>query len=371
MAGIQIEQAVDLLTGTLAKFDKDVVEIALKNQTAEIVNRWFKDDKKVVTGGDSVKFYLQLKRSNNASHTRLYDTDDVNIAQVISEGEVKWTHAKTAWAYDIRELAMNKGNPQRVFNILEAKVKAAIHDLVIELEEAAWRTPASSTDDLAPHGLPTWLVQADADTETGAFTGYVGDYTLAADTESAYSTVAGLACTATSNPYWANYYADHNNNIDDSLLRLLSKAFLNTNFETPTVASEALDPKSNFSNFRMYTSQDVILNLEAIARKSDDKVGFDLGKYAGATIFKGIPFKWINDLDTELTFVRGADPIYGVNHNHFYPIVLADNNFRRTPPSVVKGSHNVLEGFIDLTYAYVCDNRRTAGFLISDWEGMN
>jgi len=152
--GIEIAQATDLLKGTLAKFDKDMVQIALKNQTCEIVNRWFKSDKKVVTGGDSVKFYVQLKRSNNASHTQLYDTDDVNVAQVVSEGSVNWVHAKTAWAFDVRELAMNKGNPQRVFNMLEQRVKAAIHDLIIELEEAAWRTPSSSSDTLAPHGLP-------------------------------------------------------------------------------------------------------------------------------------------------------------------------------------------------------------------------
>ena len=371
MAGIQIEQAADLLMGTLAKFDPNQFEIALKSQTAEIVNRWFKADKKVVSGGDSVKFFLQLKRSNNATHTRLYDTDDVNVAQTMSEGTVNWTHAKTAWAYDIREIGMNKGNPQRIFSILDAKVRAAMHDLIIELEEAAWRTPASSTDDLMPHGIPAWLVQADSDNETGDFTGYVGDYTTAADAESAYSTVAGLACTATTNPYWANFYADHNNLLDDSLLKILSRAFLKSHFETPTVAGESLDPKSNFSNFRMYTSSNVILELEELARKSDDRVGFDLGKYAGATIFKGIPFKWVADLDTELTYARGADPIYGINHNHFYPVVLADNNFRKTKPKPMGGSHNVLEGFVDLSYAYVCDNRRTAGFLVSDWEGSN
>ena len=56
---------------------------------------------------------------------------------------------------------------------------------------------------------------------------------------------------------------------------------------------------------------------------------------------------------------------------HFYPIVLADNNFRKTPAAAKNGSHNVLEAFIDLTYAYVCDNRRAGGFLISDWEGGN
>ena len=369
--GIQIEQAADLLMGTLAKFKPNQFEIALESQTAEIVNRWFKSDKKVITGGDMVKFYIQLKRSNNATHTRLYDTDDVNVANVMSEGTVKWTHAKTAWAFDVRELAMNKGNPQRVFNLLEARVKAAYQDLIIELEEAAWRTPTGSTDDLSPHGIPAWLVQADADSETGDFTGYVGDYTTSADAESAYSTVAGLSCSSTTNPLWANYYADHNNNLDDTLIKVLSKAVLMTNFETPTVAGEALDPKSNFSNFRYYTSSNVILELEEVARQSDDKVGYDLGKYAGAVIFKGIPFKWVKDLDTELTYARGADPIYGINHNHFYPVVLADNNFRKTKPTAKNGSHNVMEGFIDLSYAYVCDNRRTGGFLISDWEGEN
>lgn len=369
--GIQIEQATDLLTATLAKFKPNQFEIALKSQTAEIVNRWFKKDKMVVDGGDSVKFYIQLKRSNNATHTRLYDTDDVNVAQVMTTGSVNWTHARTAWAFDVREIAMNKGNPQRIFSLLEARVKAAHHDLIIELEEAAWRTPTSSTDDLAPHGIPAWLAQADADNETGDFTGYVGDYTTAADAESAYSSVAGISCTSTTNPLWANFYADHNNLLDDSLLKLLSRAMLKTKFETPEVAGQALDPKSNFSNFRLYTSSNVILELEELARKSDDRVGYDLGKYAGATIFKGVPFKWVADLDTELTYARGADPIYGINHNHFYPIVLADNNFRKSPPAKKAGSHNVMEGFVDLTYAYVCDNRRTGGFLISDWEGGN
>lgn len=369
--GIQIEQATDLLTATLAKFKPNQFEIALKSQTAEIVNRWFKKDKMVVNGGDSCKFYIQLKRSNNATHTRLYDTDDVNVAQVMTEGSVNWTHAKTAWAFDVREIAMNKGNPQRIFSLLEARVKAAHHDLIIELEEAAWRTPSGSTDDLAPHGIPAWLAQADADSETGDFTGYVGDYTTSGDTESPYSSVAGISCTSTTNPYWANFYADHNNLLDDSLLKILSRAFLKTKFETPEIAGQALDPKSNFSNFRMYTSSNVILELEELARKSDDRVGYDLGKYAGATIFKGVPFRWVADLDTELTYVRGADPIYGINHNHFYPIVLADNNFRRTKPTPKSGSHNVLEGFVDLTYAYVCDNRRVGGFLVSDWEGQN
>jgi len=369
--GLQIEQCADLLYGTLQKFEKNQFQIALKHQTAEVVNRWFKKDKMVLDGGDQVNFYLQLKNSNNASHTRLYDTDNVNVANVISEGSVKWTHAKTAWAFDIRALAMNKGNSTRVFNMLESRVKAAYHDFVNLLEEAAWKTPASSTDDMNPHGIAAWLVQSDADNETGDFTGYVGDYTTADDSESAYSTVGGLACTSTSNARWANWYADHNNNLDYSLLKLLRRGFRKTKFQTPTIAGKALDPESSFYNFRFYTSSAVLDALEDMALKADDRVGADLGKYAGAVVFKGIPFIYVDELDTELTYVRGADPIYGVNHSHFKPIVLSGNNFRTTKPTPKGGSHNVLEGFVDLSYAYVCDNRRAGGFLISDWEGGN
>jgi len=369
--GLQIEQCADLLYATLQKFEKDQFQIALKHQTAEVVNRWFKKDKMVLDGGDQVNFYIQLKNSNNASHTRLYDVDNVNVANVISEGTVKWTHAKTAWAFDIRSIAMNKGNATRVFNLLESRVKAAYHDMVNLLEEAAWRTPSASTDDLNPHGIAAWLVQADTDGETGDFTGYVGDYTTADDSELAYTTVGGIECSATTNPRWANWYADHNNQLDHSLLKLLRRAFRKTKFQTPTLANKALDPESSFYNFRLYTSDAVLGALEELAIMSDDRVGNDLGKYAGGVVFKGIPFIYVDDLDTELTYVRGADPIYGVNHAHFKPIVLRDNNFRISKPKPKSNSHNVLEGFVDLSYAYVCDNRRAAGFLISDWEGQN
>jgi len=371
MAGIQIEQCADLLYSTLQKFEKDQFQIALKHQTSEVCNRWFKKDKMVLDGGDQVNFYIQLKNSNNARHTRLYDVDNVNVAQVISEGTVKWTHAQTAWAFDIRKVAMNKGNGTRVFNYLKSRVMAAHHDFVNLLEEAAWRTPTSSTDDMNPHGVPAWLVQADSDNETGDFTGYVGDYTNSADTEDAYSSVGGISCTSTTNPRWANWYADHNNNLDSSLLKKLRTAFRKTKFQTPTIAGMALDPESSFYDFRLYTSSAVLDALEELAFDHDDRIGADLGKYAGATVFKGIPFVYVDDLDTELTYSRGADPIYGVNHKHFHPIVLSGNNFRKSKPKPKDNSHNVLEGFVDLSYAYVCDNRRAGGFLISDWEGGN
>jgi len=154
-------------------------------------------------------------------------------------------------------------------------------------------------------------------------------------------------------------------------MKILRRAFRKTMFQTPKIAKEAIDPKSGFYNFRLYTNSDVLDEIEELATLSDDRIGHDLGKYAGTVIFKGIPFIYVDSLDTELTYVYGGNPIFGVNHGHFYPIVLSGENFRWNKPIREAGQHNVLTVYLDLSYAYVCDNRRTAGFLISDWEGGN
>jgi len=371
MAGITVDQAIDLGYATLKNYEQDAVQIAMKHQTYEIVNRWFKSDKMQKQGGKSVTFDLSLKDTLNGKHVRMYDTDEPNVANVTKEGTVDWTHYQNSFSYSLKELAMNMGNRTRIFNLLKNRRLNCARETADELEEVAWRTPASSSDDLLPHGIPAWLVQADSDNSTGDFVGYVGDYTTSADSESAYVTVAGLACSSTENAKWANYYHDHNDNIDQSLLKALSKAFRKTNFQTPTVAGQSIDPESGFANFRMYTNNKILEELEDLALSSDDRVGSDLGKYAGAVMYKNQPLIYVDSLDTERTYVYGANPIFGVNHNHFYPMTLANESFRWNKPMNKVGQHNVFTVYLDLSYAYLCDNRRSGGFLISDWEGAN
>jgi len=371
MAGITVDQAIDLGYATLKSFQQDAIEMAMKHQTYEIVNRWLKSDKRNKQGGKFVTFDISLKDTLNGKHVRMYDTDEPNVANVTKEGTVNWTHYQNSFSYSLKELAMNMGNKTRIFNLLKNRRANCAREVADELEEVAWRTPASSSDDLLPHGIPAWICQADADGSAGDFNGYLPDYTNSGDTESAYTNVAGISCSSTDNARWANYYHDHNNNIDQTLLRALSKAFRKTHFQTPIVAGQAVDPKSGFSNFRLYTNNAVLEELEDFALSTDDRLGSDLGKYAGAVIYKGLPLVYVDTLDTELTFVYGKNPIFGVNHNHFYPITLANETFRWNKPMNKVGQHNVFTVYMDLSYAYVCDNRRAGGFLISDWEGSN
>lgn len=369
--GITIEQAIDLGYATLQSFNKDDLELTLKHQTYEFVNRHLTADRRLRDGGDVVKDYISLKDTGNAKHVRMYETDTPNVANVDREITVNWVHAKTSFSYSRKELSMNLGNKTRIYNLLKQRRLNCYRELADLLEEAAWKTPSAADDDLAPYGVPGWIVQADADSVTGNFYGYLGDFTTSDDSESGMSYVGGLGCTSTVNNRWANYYADHNDNLDDSFLKLLRRAFRKTKFQAPKVASQAIDPHSDFSNFALYSNDEVIGELEELLFKSDDKIGSDLGKYAGSVVYKGIPIRYIDMLDDELTYVYGGNPFFGVNHNHFKATVLKGEDFTVDKPMNKVGQNLVFTVYVDLTYAYTCDNRRAGGFLISDWEGAN
>jgi hypothetical protein len=153
-SGITIDQAVDLGYATLQSFKQDDFAITLKHPRYEAINSWFRKDKLQLDGGDSVKRYIQLGDTGNAQHVRLYQTDTPNVTNTDKEITVNWTHAITSFTYSRKELAMNLGNKVRVYNYLKSRRMGAFREFADLLEEAAWTTPTSSTDDLNPHGLP-------------------------------------------------------------------------------------------------------------------------------------------------------------------------------------------------------------------------
>jgi hypothetical protein len=358
--GITIDQAVDLGYATLQSFKQDDFAVALKHPRYEAINKWFREDKMQLDGGDRVTRYIQLNDTGNAQHVRLYETDSPNVTNTDKEIKVEWTHAITSFSYDRRELAMNLGNKCRVYNYLKSRRMGAFREFADLLEEAAWATPSSASDDLNPHGIPGWLAQG-TDASTGDFNAYQARYNDGSGT--AYN-AGGIYAASGTNDRWANFYADHANTIDDSLLTLLRRAFRKTYFQAPLEPKKIFED-TEYGNYRLYSNDSVIGTLEEIALKSDDRVGPDLGKYQGATMFKGIPFVYVDILDTANTSTYNTNPIFGVDHNQFYPVVLQGEYFRINKPMSKVGQHNVLTVYVDLTYAYICEDRRRAGFLIN------
>jgi len=156
--GITIDQAIDLGYATLQSFKQDDFAIALKHPRYEAINKWFREDKLQLDGGDRVTRYIQLGDTGNAQHVRLYETDEPNVVNTDKEIKVEWTHAITSFSYSRKELAMNLGNKVRVYNYLKSRRMGAFREFADLLEEAAWSTPTSASDDLNPHGIPAYAL---------------------------------------------------------------------------------------------------------------------------------------------------------------------------------------------------------------------
>jgi hypothetical protein len=200
------------------------------------------------------------------------------------------------------------------------------------------------------------------DNSTGGWTGYTAEYG-----DSAAFNVGGLSCSSTVNPRWASYYADHNGNIDDSLLLLLFKAMQKLNFKGPNVPKVMdLNTPGVDARFDMYTSLNVQAQLAQLYAKSDDQMGFRPQVHYGVPHFMNIPLNYWPILDTADTVRYGTDPIFGVNHQLIYPIVHSDWSWKITPPvnRAAGGQHLVMTVYGDLLYAVHGRNRRHAGFLI-------
>lgn len=361
MAGdnITIDQAVDLGYSTLQQFDKDDVTMTLVHSNYEPINIWFQNDKKVVTGGDEIQFDVSLRDTGNAKHTSLYGEDTRNVNNVTAKGKVEWKKATTNFSYTLEELSINQGNPQRIYDLIKNRRDNMIREFVDLLYEAAFTVPTDADDAVNPYGIPGWLTLG-TDGSTGDWTGYVGNYQDGVD----YN-VGNITCSSSQNSRWASYYADHDGELGDNLLSLLRRAMRKTKFKAPLLAQK-VGKDMSFTNFRMYTNDNVMDNLESLADAKDDNVGYDLGKYHGTVVFKGIPFEYVDILDTADTNVYGTDPVFGVNHDCFKPYILNGFDFEISKPMNNKeNQHNVLSVYMDLIYGYVCKDRRMGGFLVS------
>ena len=80
-------------------------------------------------------------------------------------------------------------------------------------------------------------------------------------------------------------------------------------------------------------------------------------------VFRGNPIIRVPYFDKSGAIVSGSEPIYMINHNVFYPVILKNGYMRRTGPHRKGGQHDVRETFIDLSYNFICCNRRACAIV--------
>ena len=347
MATLTASDIQDLVAGTLRELGRmKFQQIATGLQEYEVMSRWFKKDKVSFDNGYGIQRSLMTRLPDAFNHVGLYETDVVNVENLIKQINIPWRHAQTAWAFERREVLMNRGEAL-IFNVIEPRRIGALTKMAEGLEDAAWSAPAS-TDKKLPYGLPYWIVK-------NATTGFTGDY------PSGHTTLAGIDLTSA--PTFKNYCDQYTSVTKADLIAKMRLAYRKIRFKSPVQGKDYATPLAD--KYRLYVNDTTVQSLESIGEAQNENLGRDVASVHagdvknmedGALLFRGHPIIWVPKLDSDTT-----NPIYMIDHSTFMPVVLKGDFMRESEVMKAPNQHNVFQVFVDLTYNYLClDRRRNA-----------
>lgn len=346
----------DLVAGTLRNLGPNKFQnIAQSLTDYEVLGKWLVKDKVQFSTGRGVQRNLMSRTAGVASHVGLFDTDSGGIPDLMDQMTVDWVHAKTQWAFERRMVLMNSAE-ELVFNIVIPQRTAAMIDLADILEAAAWSVPTSSSDKLAPNGIPYYIVY----NATDGFTGGAA---------SGHTTVAGV--NLDDSPNYKSYNKTYVNVSKADLIKKLRTARRAMNWKSPVKKHDYTSGTGR--DLRLYTNESIISDLEDIGEGQNENLGKDVApmgaskdvKYdsgIGEIVFRGHPFIRIDAFDNATTGIA-TNPIYMVDHSTFHAVILKGDYLVESQPTPVPTNHNMFRVFTDLTYQYLCLDRRRNGLL--------
>lgn len=350
--GISNSDLIDLQKTTLENLPDMEFEVALTYQEYNVINRWFQGNKKQIESGTQIKRNIVLDTTGNAKHVRLYQKTPINVGDTQTQLTAPWVQVQTHYSIERREALRNRA-PARYIDLLKSRRIDATVDLANLLELRAWSTPNSSSDDLNPRGLPFWMSKCAASTSSaGGFDGKTiryGDGTTGTDK-------AGIDANLAANAKWRNWCATYDS-VNSDFVKRMRKAFHATRFVSPVIASDL--KKGTASNYKIYMNLNTLVEYEDLATKANDNLGSDLDKFHGNTTFRRTEILYTPQLDADVD-----DPVYAVNHNKFYPVVLDGDWMRESDPQTDVEQHNVITTFIDGSYQFLSVNVREGGFIL-------
>jgi hypothetical protein len=344
MPSLTDREIKDLVIGTLDNYGPPRFQLIAQDlQEYEIMSKWLKKGKVLFDSGQGIKRTLMSRTGQAAKHVGLAEEDTVNIPDLLDQLDVPWRHATTNWAFIRHEALMNRGEAL-ITNIVEPRRVGAMIDLADELEDKGWAVPGT-TDKLLPYGIPYWVVKATAANSTDTFN---GGYPVDSDGNT-HSSVAGVNLTDSPNfKNWNDTYTLVNR---DDLIRKMRKAALYTKFKAPIQVKDY--SRGSGARRRIYMNYDTQLDFEEVATAQNENLGPDVAYMDGMALFRRTPITGVAQLNSDT-----SDPVYGIDHNKFYMCVLRGDYLRESDPEKAAKQHNVFEVFVDLTYNYLCLDRR-------------
>jgi hypothetical protein len=352
----------DLIATTLSDLPKQYFEVAWDNEDYEFC-RIYQKERMEVDGGDSIKRKVMLDNSGNARYRRLYDTDEPIVGDVMTTITVPWTQIGTNYSWDVLEIKRNSNSAKGYIRLMEVRRIDGLWSLADLIEDRAWKTPQSATDDLYPYGVPYYLNFLDASATTAGFN---------AGTVRYQGGTTGTSCAGidtADEAKWKNYAAIYSN-IDNALLKVFRKAFIKTRFKAPLFINDPAQARN--ASKRIYCDSDTAVDLQDLADQRDDKhtgkeilgnIRMDDG---GLVYINRLPVVYIPQLEsyTEPATSVACAPIFCVDFRKFIPYVQDGYWMVESEPMTDRRQHTTFTVFLDGSHNNLCTNRRTCGFVL-------
>lgn len=327
----------DLVTSTLDDLGRGSFEqIATDLTEHEAMSRILKRDKVAFQSGTGIQWTVMVKDSGNAKNIGMFQEDATDVQDVLKQASVPWRHTVTSWAFDRRELLMNRGAAE-IVDLLRVRRADGMISLSKLMEKNFWSKPADSTDETEPFGVPYWLVK-------NATEGFNGG------NPAGFSSGAGNLSSSTY-PKWSNWSAKYVNFSKADLIRKLRKGHRNIMFKSPVSIPDFR--RGAGQKYRLYTNESVIAAIEDLGEAQNENLGRDIASLDGTMVFKGNPIIRVPYLDPDTT-----NPIYMLNFGWFYPTFLRGDWLRESGVKQKANQHNTFCVFIDCTWNICMRNRR-------------
>lgn len=349
---LQADQIQDLITVTLKDLGRlKFTELASTLQEYHALGKLLDQYKVQYQSGTAIQYNIMLKQSGAAKNVGLFESDNVNIADVMTTANIPWRHCTTNYAFERREVQFN-ATPARIVELVKIRRTDAMISLAELMEKNFWQAPPTTSDTTHPYGI-AYHVAKGSDGDNG----FTGKNPFAQD-GSQFSDSAGIDSSLSENSAWRNYFADYDQVNKTDLVRKWRKASLFTNFKPPVPVADY----NTGSNYGYYTNYNVIGRLEEALEAQNDNLGNDIASKDGQLVFRQVPVMWVPHLESDAT--NGTDPVYGINWGVLKPVFLSGEYMREEGPTQVPGQHTTMQVFVDSTLNFMCTDRRR-NFLLS------
>lgn len=354
MPNLTDDQIKDLAMTTLNELGRLKFNlIAQELQRYDVMGKIMKKDKVKFDSGKGISRNIMVDNSQAAKNTSLYAKDSVNVSDVMRTIETPWRHTTTNYAFERREMAMNRGKSE-IVDLMKVRRTDAMLALIELMEKNFWMAPATSEDTLTPFGVKYWINKKTGQSAGVANAGFDCDYP-------AYHGDTGPG--GLSHAKWKNFTGRYTNVTKSDLIKLMRRAHRQIGFKKPLDVNDYR--KGNGQQYRIYTDIDTVEKFEQIGEAQNENLGRDLAPYDDEITFRRHPIVWSPQLDKGAEADGGVGnatgDIYFINFGWFQPVFLRGEYLREDKPEKSPTQHSVFVTHIDLSWNVLCtDLRRQA-----------